>query len=323
MSYLRKSVSILLVFMMIVSLFTIVPITASAASGDRVQLFARKWIKADVVEGKYYKLDDLYANFILFRTDPNQTFDNTFESTAIWNKTGDLALSNGHNKITVNTFDDSNLGAYWGNDDSREGIYLSDELNSAAADWYVYTWEVFNGTLTEAQAAACTDKGNVEYYTAGDRYFVPVYNEGGEKVYDGDSLTVTQVPQEQTEIPAAGHSLTHHEANAATLDAAGNSEYWECSVCGKFFSDENGETEIAPGSWVLAATGVAEVNGVKYETLQAALDAAAEGATVKLLSDIKVTSAVTVSKKVTLDLNGGSIINVGVTNRAYEKNQKK
>ncbi len=74
MSYLRKSVSILLVFMMIVSLFTIVPITASAASGDRVQLFARKWIKADVVEGKYYKLDDLYANFILFRTDPNQTF---------------------------------------------------------------------------------------------------------------------------------------------------------------------------------------------------------------------------------------------------------
>ena len=35
MSYLRKSVSILLVFMMIVSLFTIVPITASAASGDR------------------------------------------------------------------------------------------------------------------------------------------------------------------------------------------------------------------------------------------------------------------------------------------------
>ena len=205
----------------------------------------------------------------------------------------------------------------------REGIYLSDELNSAAADWYVYTWEVFNGTLTEAQAAACTDKGNVEYYTAGDRYFVPVYNEGGEKVYDGDSLTVTQVPQEQTEIPAAGHSLTHHEANAATLDAAGNSEYWECSVCGKFFSDENGETEIAPGSWVLAATGVAEVNGVKYETLQAALDAAAEGATVKLLSDIKVTSAVTVSKKVTLDLNGGSIINVGVTNRTYEKNQKK
>ena len=122
---------------------------------------------------------------------------------------------------------------------------------------------------------------------------------------------------------ATGHNMTAHPAVAPMLIVEGNSAYWSCDRCGKYFSDENGETEIAPGSWVLAATGVAEVNGVKYETLQAALDAAAEGATVKLLSDIKVTSAVTVSKKVTLDLNGGSIINVGVTNRAYEKNQKK
>lgn len=51
--------------------------------------------------------------------------------------------------------------------------------------------------------------------------------------------------------------------------------------------------------------GVAEVNGVKYETLQAAIDAAKSGATVKLLADTR--ENVTIAKKLTLDLNGFTI----------------
>ena len=34
------------------------------------------------------------------------------------------------------------------------------------------------------------------------------------------------------------HTLTHHEAKAATCTEAGNIEYWQCSVCNKLFSDE-------------------------------------------------------------------------------------
>ena len=53
-------------------------------------------------------------------------------------------------------------------------------------------------------------------------------------------------------------------------------------------------------------TSVAEVNGVKYETLQAAVNAAARKATVKLLADTK--ENVTISTPyVTLDLNGHTL----------------
>ena len=47
---------------------------------------------------------------------------------------------------------------------------------------------------------------------------------------------------------------------------------------------------------------VAEVNGVKYETLQAAIDAAGKSQTVTLVSDTK--ENVTIAKPLTLDLNG-------------------
>ena len=53
-------------------------------------------------------------------------------------------------------------------------------------------------------------------------------------------------------------------------------------------------------------TYVAEVNGVKYETLQAAIDAATERATVRLLADTR--ENVTIStNRLTLDLNGHTL----------------
>ena len=40
------------------------------------------------------------------------------------------------------------------------------------------------------------------------------------------------------------HDLSHHDAAAHTCTADGTVEYWECSVCGKKFSDPNGTNEI-------------------------------------------------------------------------------
>lgn len=57
------------------------------------------------------------------------------------------------------------------------------------------------------------------------------------------------------EIPATGHTLTATEAVAATCTTPGNTAYWTCSECGKYFSDENGETEIAADSWIIPAAG--------------------------------------------------------------------
>lgn len=41
------------------------------------------------------------------------------------------------------------------------------------------------------------------------------------------------------------HSLTKHNAIAATCISDGNIAYWDCSVCEKYFSDQNGQNEIA------------------------------------------------------------------------------
>ncbi|MCD7729111.1 MAG: choice-of-anchor I family protein [Clostridia bacterium] len=51
------------------------------------------------------------------------------------------------------------------------------------------------------------------------------------------------------------HTLTHTEAKAATCTENGNTEYWYCSVCEKYFSDEDGTTEISVEDTVIAATG--------------------------------------------------------------------
>lgn len=64
-------------------------------------------------------------------------------------------------------------------------------------------------------------------------------------------------------------------------------------------------SQNADGTFGVKAAYVAEVNGVKYETLQAAIDKAPRNATVTLLANTK--ENVTITKALTLDLNGYTI----------------
>ena len=97
-------------------------------------------------------------------------------------------------------------------------------------DTYVYEWGQLDpknhdgGTeVKNAKAATCTEKG----YT-GDTHCKGC----GVKLSDG------------TDIPAAGHKLTHVAAKRATTFVAGNIEYWYCTVCGKYFRDAAATKEI-------------------------------------------------------------------------------
>ena len=62
--------------------------------------------------------------------------------------------------------------------------------------------------------------------------------------------------------------VTHKEvlaataANDETCGTAGNSAYWYCAACDKYFSDEAGTIEIAKDSWVIAATNHAGYTSV-------------------------------------------------------------
>ena len=69
--------------------------------------------------------------------------------------------------------------------------------------------------------------------------------------FNGESYDNT----ETEEVAALGHKLTKTAAKAATCTAAGNSEYYTCSECGKYFSDAAGKNEIAKDSWVIKAKG--------------------------------------------------------------------
>ena len=51
------------------------------------------------------------------------------------------------------------------------------------------------------------------------------------------------------------HNLTHVAAADATCTENGNTEYWVCSDCGKYFSDAEATAEISQSDTVIAATG--------------------------------------------------------------------
>lgn len=50
----------------------------------------------------------------------------------------------------------------------------------------------------------------------------------------------------------APHKLTHIAAKAATAAEFGNTEYWHCDVCNKYFSDEKAENVIAFADTVIS-----------------------------------------------------------------------
>ena len=110
----------------------------------------------------------------------------------------------------------------------------------------VLTWQLHEHMLTktEAKAATCTEAGNSEYYTC-----------SGCGKFFSDAKGENEIAKDSWIIEATGHKLTKTEAKAATCTEAGNSEYYTCSGCGKYFSDAKGENEIAKDSWVIEATG--------------------------------------------------------------------
>ena len=54
---------------------------------------------------------------------------------------------------------------------------------------------------------------------------------------------------------ALGHTLTVTPARQPSAEEPGNSTYWTCGRCGKYFSDAAGTVEIEEGSWVIPPLG--------------------------------------------------------------------
>ena len=98
MRKLKKAVSILLSIVLIGSMFTILSVTS--ASAETVQVFARKWVKAENETGDYYSFTDLYQNFIICRCWPEMD-EPSFDY--VYNQTENMSL-NSHNEIRLSYF---------------------------------------------------------------------------------------------------------------------------------------------------------------------------------------------------------------------------
>ena len=86
----------------------------------------------------------------------------------------------------------------------------------------------------EAKDATCTEDGNVEYWTC-----KTCDNKFSKASCSDDSIISGSVV-----IASEGHKANKVEAKAATCKEPGNSEYYECSVCHKFFTTAACTTEI-------------------------------------------------------------------------------
>ena len=70
------------------------------------------------------------------------------------------------------------------------------------------------------------------------------YLNGVESKVDTGYSCLTDPDADNVITARKDHAFTHHDAVAHTCTTDGNVEYWECSVCGKNFSDDNGTTQI-------------------------------------------------------------------------------
>lgn len=59
----------------------------------------------------------------------------------------------------------------------------------------------------------------------------------------------------QVSITRPAHILMAITKKDASCTENGNTAYWTCALCSRYFSDENGTTETPTGSWIIPATG--------------------------------------------------------------------
>ncbi|MFR1202512.1 MAG: transglutaminase domain-containing protein [Blautia sp.] len=97
---------------------------------------------------------------------------------------------------------------------------------------------------TEGKKATCTEAGKAEYW------YCSVC-----KKYFSDEAGTKETTLADTVLPAIGHQLNKTDSKAATCTEAGNTEYWTCNACGKYFSDEAGTNETRLADTVIPATG--------------------------------------------------------------------
>lgn len=143
--------------------------------------------------------------------------------------------------------------------------YTGDKLTEITADPAAHV-DLYARWMqkVEAKDATCVADGNLAYWTDGsnnykDEALTEQYEANGWIVKAEGHTPGAAADCENAQTctvcnaelaPATGHSLTETAAEASTCTEAGNSAYWTCGTCGKYFSDAEGENKIEKDSWI-------------------------------------------------------------------------
>ena len=136
--------------------------------------------------------------------------------------------------VTITVEESHNYGEptwSWNNDFTASAVFTCTDDDG-------HTQTVPATVTDEVTTEPTCDKEGLRTYTA-------------KVTFEGKEYTDTKTEP----IPAKGHTLTAVEAVPATCETAGTSAHWKCDVCGKLFSDAEGNTETTLEKLTIPATG--------------------------------------------------------------------
>ena len=150
---------------------------------------------------------------------------------------------------------DGKAGVEWEMPTTSVTITVEEHHNYGEPTW---TW---NDDFTASAVFTCTDDdGHTQTVpaTVTDEVTTePTCDKEGLRTYtakvtfEGKDYTDTKTEP----IPAKGHTLTAVAEVPATCETAGVKAHWKCDVCGKLFSDAEGNTETTLEKLTIPATG--------------------------------------------------------------------
>ena len=157
----------------------------------------------------------------------------------------------GGDKVTTDTVFtvDSTIYAHWQN------IPVTNlELNKDSLTLQEKSSDILTATVKPDNA---TNKDVI--WESSDTSIATVDASGKVTAISAGSATITATAADGSEVSASCSvtvthgNMVHTPKKDATCTADGNEEYWTCETCGKYFSDANGNTEIAEDSWIISA----------------------------------------------------------------------
>ena len=150
---------------------------------------------------------------------------------------------------------DGKAGVEWEIPTTSVTITVEEHHNYGEPTW---SW---NNDFTASAVFTCTDDdGHTQTVpaTVTDEVTTePTCDKEGLRTYtakvtfEGKDYTDTKTEP----IPATGHTLTAVAEVPATCETAGTSAHWKCEVCGKLFSDAEGNTETTLEKLTIPAAG--------------------------------------------------------------------